>query len=477
MPVTLQLTNFDTIYDKLNTDKILINEIDIFNTENKTLLDSIILMNYSEDNLSIIPSCQCGSLKGAYYVGDKCQKCGTPVVSSLDDNIAFLLWLKQPTDVEVFISPMVLAIILNRYKIIKPNVQLIKYIMLPTFKIDKKQQKKNLPTLEKLDHLLAVNNIKRGYNSFVTNFFKIIEILETEFVKEKVDEKYNFYNFLIANKDCIFSRYLPFPNKIIFAMESNELGKFIDKSLLNPINVIRRVTGIDLYTKTALIKQAKVANSLLDLANFYTGYMKGVFFNKNGLIRQHISSTRSHFTARAVITGIPGPHLYDEIHIPWGVACTLLREHILNRLYTRGYIYKTAINFLIYHNKIYSPILDEILNEILQASKTGIKCFFNRNPSLSRGSIQTVRITKIKTDVDDCTIGMSYLIAPSFNADFDGDEMNLTLVLTNKVHRNMNNFESHNNILSLSSVNEFTSTIKFPKTIVSTVNSWFSSDS
>ena len=495
MPVVLRLKNFDSIYDTLKTDKILVNTIDIFNSDTKEMLDQLIIKNYSEDNLSIIPSCHCGELKGTYYVGDVCSHCGTTVTSSVDDNISFLLWLEKPQEVEWFISPIVLSILLNRYKITKPNVPLIKYIMIPNYVIDKKQQKKNLGLLEKLDFLLQSNGIKRGYNSFVTNFFKIIQILDQEFVKEKVTEKAIFQEWLLSNKDRIFSRYLPFPNKIMFAMDSNELGKFIDKSLLNPINVIRRVTGIDLYTKPSQIKQNKVAKSLVDLAEFYQGYMKSTFFSKPGLIRQHISSTRSHFTGRAVITSIPGPHDYDELWLPWSLSCSLLREHILNRLYARNFSYKQAINFLQFHNKIYHPMLDEIFQEIIRAASVntltmkegsiyedfirpnegGIKAFLNRNPSLHRGSIQTIRITRVKTDLDDNTFSMSYLIGPSFNADFDGDELNLTLPLTEKVYKNMNNFEPHHNLLSLSGPNDFTSNIKFPKTIVSTLANYMNS--
>lgn len=483
MPVTLKLINFDTIYNRIKSPKILINHEDIFNTENKEKLDSIILKNYSEDNLSIIPSCNCGDLKGAYYIGEVCHKCGTHVSSNLDDNISFLLWAAKPQEVEQFISPQVLNILLNRYKITKPNVPLIKYIMLPNFKFDKRAQKKNMHLLEKLDFLLEQNNIKRGYNSFVQNFFKIIEILETEFVKEKpsIDE-FNFYEFLMRNRDRIFSNFLPFPNRIIFAMESNELGKFIDKSLLNPINVIRRLTGIDLYTKPPAVKQAKVANSLIDLSEFYASYMKNVMFSKPGLNRQHIASTRCHFTARAVISSIYGPHESDEIRIPWSIACTLLREHILNRLYVRKYTYKQATNFLQYHNRIYTPILDEIFKEIIAAGggdgvfhTTGLLCLFNRNPSLHRGSIQTVRITQVKTDTGDNTISMSYLIGPSFNSDYDGDELNLSLVLTEKVRRNLCNFEPHHNILTLGSPNEFSSNIKLPKTLISTLSNWLMS--
>lgn len=476
MPVTLNLINYDDLYAKIKSDKILINNIDIFNQENKQLLDSIIIKNYSEDNLSIIPSCQCGEVKGAYYVGELCIKCNTYVTSTLDDSISFLLWCQRPLDVEKFISPIVLSVLLNRYKITKPNVQLVKYIMLPNFKLANKQDRKNIFKLEKLDYLLEQNGIKRGYNSFIQNFFTIIDILESEFIKLKPDPIFNFQEFLINNKDKIFSNYLPFPNRIIFATETNELGKFIDKGLLNPINVIRRLTGIDLYTKPSSTKQAKVANSLINLSEFYTSYMKNVFFNKTGLIRQHISSTRSHFTARAVVTSISGIHQHDEIHIPWSIACTLLREHVLNRLYKYGYNYKQAINLLLYHNKIYSPILDNIFKEIIQSTGDGIKCLLNRNPSLHRGSIQIVRITKVKTNVNDNTFSMSYLIAPSFNADFDGDELNLSLILTNKVYKNVNSLLPYHNILGLTGTNDFTSNIKYPKTIVSTLSNWFAKD-
>jgi hypothetical protein len=494
MPVVLKFINYNTIYENIKTDKILINEIDIFNTETKEMLDKIIIKNYSEDNLSIIPSCQCGELRDTHNVGDTCSNCKTTVTSSIDDNISFLLWLKQPADIEMFISPVILTILLNRYKITKPNVPLIKYILLPNYVIDRKQQKKNLHLLERLDFLLKSNGIPRGYNSFIKNFYRIIEILDSEFVKEKASEKAAFYEFLVKNQPYIFHNYLPFPNKIMFAMDSNELGKFIDKSLLNPINVIRRLTGIDLHTRPSHIKQNKIAKSLLDLAEFYPAYNKSAFFSKPGLIRQHIGSGRNNFTARAVITSIYGPHEYDELWMPWSLSCSLFREHILNRLYARNYSYKQASNFMIFHNKIYHPVLDEIFKEIVAAAskdasfekvlldllplelKVGIRNFFNRNPSLHRGSIQTLRITKFKTNPNDNTYSMSYLIAPSFNADYDGDALNMTLPLTKRVLSGMNNFEPHHNLLSLTGPNDFTSNIKFPKAVISTLNNYYYHD-
>lgn len=474
MSLSFKFINYDNIYRNTVSDKILLNEIDIFSTESKEHMDNLIIRNYSEDNLSIIPSCQCKELRGTYYVGEKCRSCNTVVASHIEDNISFLLWLQRPKEIEVFISPYILAVLINRYKITKPNISLIKYILLPNMVIDKRQQKKNLHLLERLEFLLATNNIKRGYNSFIQNFFTIIGILESEFSKAKEEDKIEFQEFLLLNKDNLFSNYLPFPNRIIFAMDSNELGKFIDKSLLNPINVVRRVTGIDLYTKPSNIKQRKIATSLIDLAEFYSSYMKSTFFAKLGLIRQHISSSRLHFTARAVVSSILGPHDYDEIHLPWSLSCTLFRMHILNRLYARNYTYRQAINLLSTHNRTYHPVLDEIFKEIIAYTGTGIQVFFNRNPSLHRGSIQTVRVTRIKTDVHDNTFSMSYLIAKALNLDYDGDCGNLMLPLTQKILRNMNNFDPHHNVLGLSGVNEFSGNIGLPKTVVSTLSNWYS---
>lgn len=473
MSTVLKLKSADSLYHRLNTDKFLINTIDIFNTTNKEVLDRIIMKNYSEDNLSLLPSCQCEKLKGENYINDVCPECNTTVVNGLDDAISFLLWLSQPDKVERFVSPIVLSFLLKRYKITKPQVSLIEYILLPNMKIDKKQQRQNQDKLDKLDHLLQKNGIAKGYNSFIQNFFKIIEILETEFIKQpRGKEGSEFLNFLLENKNNLFSSYLPFPNKMIFTMESNELGRYFDKSLVSPINVIRRLTGIDIRTMPASIKQARVARSLIDLARFFEDYMANKIFSKPGLIRQHITSERTHFTARSVIVSIAGPHAHDELHINWSGACTLLRPFILNQLYAQGFSYKEAINHLLYHNKIYSPVLDGIFKEIIAASGTGLKAFFNRNPSLHRGSIQTVRITKVKIDPLDPTFSMSTRIAAALNADYDGDEVNLYLLTTEKLLRNGKYLEPYNNILGMSGPNEFSNNLKMAKTVVTSISNW-----
>lgn len=47
------------------------------------------------------------------------------------------------------------------------------------------------------------------------------------------------------------------------------------------------------------------------------------------------------------------------------------------------------------------------------------------------------------------------------------------LPLTENIVKNMDNFEPHHNILTLSGVNEFSNALAFPKTIVSTLSNFF----
>lgn len=420
MPVSLQLLNFDDLYHKLESDKILINQIDPYNAETKEMIDAFAMKNYADDNLSLIPSCQCGHTKGAYYVGKVCHVCNTKIVNGLDDAISFLLWVEKPQGVEYFISPIVMRFLLSRYTINRPKISLIEHILVPTYRAETRHKKVNQDVLDKLDYLLAQHKIAKGYNSFVQNFFRVLEILETEFYTKGKGEPYDFISFLQDNKTAIFSNYLPFPNKIVFASESNELGKFFDKSLLSPINVIRRLSGIDGRVRPSSTKQVKVAKSLIELGLFYDSYMTKPIFKKVGLVRQHMCSTRTHFTARAVIVSLMGQHDHDEIHIPWSVGVSLFRPFVIKALEKRGFSYRKAIKYMMFYNRLYCPILDEIFHEFIANTENGIIAAFNRNPSLHRGSIQRVRITRIKTDPADTTFSMSDRIGPGFNSDHDG---------------------------------------------------------
>lgn len=421
MPSALQLISYDDLYHRITSDKVLINQIDPLSAQNKELIDAMAMKNYAQDNLSLIPSCQCGCTTGTYYVGTVCHLCNTKVVNGLDDPISFLLWVQKPQGVELFISPAMMRILVLRYTIGRPKVSLIEHILIPTYRATMAKSMSNMMTIEKLDHLLETHKIPKGYNSFVQNFYRIIELLETEILYTKETTDFTFMALLRENEKEIFSNYLPFPNKIVFASESNELGRFFDRALLSPINVIRRLSGIDLRTRPSAIKQVKVAKSLIEMGAFYEKYMKDYIFKKYGLVRQNIGSSRNHFTARAVIVSIQGAHRHDDLHLPWSVACTLFRPFLLNLLDKEGQMsYKEQVRFLTYHVRLHHPWIQQAFEKMIASTPGGIVALLSRNPLLHRGSIQRVCIVRIKNDPDDTTFSMSDRVGAGFNSDHDG---------------------------------------------------------
>ena len=55
---------------------------------------------------------------------------------------------------------------------------------------------------------------------------------------------------------------------------------------------------------------------------------------------------------------------------------------------------------------------------IAESPYKGLPCCFNRNPTLLRGSIQQLYITKIKSDdINDNTISLSVMILSAYNAE------------------------------------------------------------
>ena len=472
MAIALELLQYDKLYHSLKTEKFSINGVDYFNADGAKLINSSLMRNYTGDNISVVPQCNCGDTKGAYYLGMTCSNCLTTVKNNAEDNVSFVLWCKQPIGVNKFFNPFILGIMLDRYKISKPTLSFIQYMMNAGFKIDKKQQKTNLGTLDRLITIFESYGIQRGYNSFTENLIPIVEILEKEVIKAKKADP-EFIDFLYNNKDDLFSEYLPFPNSVLLSTEQTELGKFMDKSVIPCIDTVRSLTGIDLQYRKPIVKQNKVANALITLSRFYKSYFKDTVFSKPGLIRQHISSTRNNFTARAVVTSIQGRHRYNDFVLPWAVGVQLFREMLLNKLDKRGWLYKDASELLRRYTRVYNPLLDEIFKEIISETLNGIDLLVCRNPSLHRGSILHLKCPRVKTDANDNTVEIADEVLKLLNCDYDGDALQIFLPTSELLTLACQNFDPHLNLLGLNKVNGFSNAINLPKTIISLLSNWY----
>ncbi len=158
---------------------------------------------------------------------------------------------------------------------------------------------------------------------------------------------------------------------------------------------------------------------------------------KEGRIRKNLAGKRVNYSGRTVIS--PEPYIgINEVGIPYEIAkvvtvaesVTDLNIHKLKKLIEKSEEYPGA-NYIIRpdgkRKKITPDLKEEIISELAPGYKVerhlqdGDVVLFNRHPSLHRGSLMAhfVRVLPGRT------FRLHPAVAAPYNADFDGDEMNI----------------------------------------------------
>jgi len=158
---------------------------------------------------------------------------------------------------------------------------------------------------------------------------------------------------------------------------------------------------------------------------------------KEGRIRKNIAGKRVNYSGRTVISPDPCIEI-NEVGIPFEIARVVtvaetvndLNMEKLKKLIQRGEEYPGA-NYVIRSDgkrkKISVDLKEEIINELAvgyqveRHLQNGDIVLFNRHPSLHRGSLMAhfVRVLPGRT------FRLHPAAAAPYNADFDGDEMNI----------------------------------------------------
>lgn len=163
---------------------------------------------------------------------------------------------------------------------------------------------------------------------------------------------------------------------------------------------------------------------------------------KEGRFRANLSGKRVNYSARTVIS--PDPNLaIDEVGIPLKIAThmtfpvvvTPFNKKYLQQLVLNGpYQHPGAIFILNEHRKTHLNYVDrkhfasklQIGDVVLRHMINGDYVLFNRQPSLHRLSIMCHRV-RIHPDQ---TFKFNECVCSPYNADFDGDEMNVHFMQT-----------------------------------------------
>lgn len=469
MGVALELVNFDQLFHTSRNQPIIINELPDDSEEDKERVNRLIYTRYTTDDLlSNLPQCECGQTTGEYNIGVVCHNCQQPVTSALETDLEPIVWMKAPKDVRALINPVVWCMLNEKFR--RSNFEIMRWICDSQYK-----SPYGMPAVMEAVQALG---IPRSYNYFVDNFDAIIDALfELKVFKQRrgIDP---LQQLIREQKHCIFSQYLPLPNRSLLVIEESNVGIYVDPIVNGAVDAIRKMVSIDseLSPMKLYVKENRTIRAIHQLMEFYDGVNRTTLAKKEGIFRKHVYGTRSHFSFRAVISSLTEAHRYDELHIPWGIGTSVFRIHLVNKLFRRGMTTNEAVAFLNEHAQKYHPLLDELFQELIgecsHGDLGGIPVVFQRNPSLERGSAQAMYVTKVKADPAIPTVSLSILSVVGFNADFDGDQLNGTLSLDRKTHEALRKLAPHMSTFDLNEPRAVSKNLSMPKPVVATIANW-----
>lgn len=462
--ISQDVYNLDEFMRSIDDKKVILNDLDVVSERKEDVLN-MIFTTQDSTHLDARPRCNCGYTVNSEMIGKTCPKCFS-LVKDITEKRDPVLWIKKIVK-EQFLSP---AFYNMMSSVFVKKVDVIRWLA------SSKYNPTNVPQYV-LNIPSVIPGYKRNYQTFINNIEPILEyfmaVPELKKQRNNINEILHFY---MLNKHILYSDFLPVINNRVFVMERDDLGSYTNTKITDVVDLVYNF-NVTINGKRALTDAARdeaTIKVISGLAKSYYTIIDEILLKKEGGFRKHVYGTRSHFTFRCVISSIAGPHDYNEIHTPWSIGVTAFRLHLLNLLVNRfGMFPKEAFQLLASHVNKYEHRIAECLDLLIKESRgKGIEVTICRNPSLLRGSIQKVFITKFKKDPNDNTIGISIFICPPMNADFDGDEENVSISLDNKMADAMNVYDLSYSVPDLSEPFAISGNINLPDPAVEQLVNW-----
>lgn len=472
--IAIRLVDLDRVFETASTPPVIINSFNVETLEDKQILDSLIYTYYEGDSLNVVPTCDCKRTKGAAKIGSKCPRCGSEIRPVSEQPLESLLYIAPPEGVKTFINPQAWTMLSKA--LTHGGINGLAWLCDPYMPVGSEPHRE----IRRLMDL----GIERGINNFYDNFDEIINMLFNAGVISGTSrrQKEDLYQFIQLNRNKIFCKHLPIPSRLGFVTERSITGSFADTTMKPAIDAIRTISStVHSITPLDLRKlQGRAVKANEYLAQYHQEYMAATLTSKRGWLRKHVFGSPLYFTFRAVISSLSERHEYDELHLPWGVAVSTYAVHLTSKMYRminpeteRPFTPNEVLRHLREHTLRYSPLLDQLFDELIAESPhKGLPVLFNRNPSLDRGSIQEFFVTKIIKDPKINAVKMSVLTLKAPNADFDGDALNGTLLLDNRLESAFRVLAPHYGVLDLDRPRQMSKNQAMAPPVASTIAQW-----
>lgn len=415
-----EVINYKLLFDQLPQQPIILNDIDVSDKEGRERLNDLIITKYEGDTLVNTPRCAGGHLMGERFKGALCELCNTRVEYVTERPLESLVWFVAPEPVPAFMN-LTVWVILRKVMTVS-GFSILDWLCNEHYQPDVQWP----PIMDKVE----AAGFQRGLTAFVQNYDEyLLKLVELRVIPSKrrrtvvngvsiMEQHSRVYQFLQENRANTFSEVLPFPSSLIFVLEKTGSKAWADHTMRPAMEAVYTLAGIANRVKSlsrSRIEQCCVV-VMNRLVEFYNDYCSKLIFGKPGIYRKLVFGTRPPWTFRAVITSVHKPHRYDELEFPWSLSVALLRQHIVNRLFKRGYTPQEALALLAENSMRYNPLIRKIFDEILYDGSMPLYTTWQRFPSLRRQSNERKKIGTIKDDPTDNTIGTSTLCLTGKNA-------------------------------------------------------------
>jgi hypothetical protein len=238
--------------------------------------------------------------------------------------------------------------------------------------------------------------------------------------------KLEFYDDIMSNKEHIFTHSLPVYTSQLrpYSIKKNRFNFEGNNARYNVIaGTAAKLNKAEFFSRG----REKSTNQLMyDLQMKYMEIyadLEKIIAQKKGYVRA-LNGGRYNFTARNVI--IPDPDLgIDEIILPYASLIELMSLTIINIL---SKTYSPAEAYRIWDEARieYNPTIGDLIQSIIDSQYVGI--ILNRNPSISPASIIQLHVIGVTKD-DTYSCRVPHEILKSMGADFDGDTLNIMLII------------------------------------------------
>lgn len=365
-----------------------------------------------EDEESIIERyrCGCGDMKGKTYMDETCPLCGEKV-KYRDVNYKIFGW-----------------IVIQEHYIIHPLWFKIIETAIGAKVLDEIIRFERPTDIN--GHILTDmqdTNIKPStpfYNIGLGEFKKrFIEIMV--YYKRKKKDKNEIFNFILKNKHKIFTHCIPVCTSVLrpFMIKGDMLMYTeLDKGYNPIVSIVNKLNKSGNYldemdTPFKLYRVQKkfemIWDKVFDIIN-----------QKDGFIKDQILGGRINYSARNVI--IPDPTLKaNEVRIGYKCFMELYKQELIAIISKSKSITENEAHTL-WHNAMinFSETFYQAMYHIIKNFDPCI--LLNRNPTINYGSMICVDIVDISRDLECYTMKLSIQTLTEFNADFDGDILNIT---------------------------------------------------